>query len=218
MQHTFWLDRWELNQIGFHNSEVNQHLQQNWDLLTLKPNSKVFVPFCGKSLDLLWLRQRNHQVIGVELSAIAAEAFFAENGLSYTVEKKGEFDVFETDGIQIYCGDFFKLPSDILGDVKAVYDRASLVALPSEMRMEYTEKMSQLLPVNSQILLISFNYAQHEMQGPPFSVSDLEIIELFDKWCDRRFLYSEDISDKELHFRQRGVTRIFEAVHILTVR
>lgn len=218
MQHTFWLERWELNQIGFHNSEVNQHLQQNLDLLQLPPNSKVFVPFCGKSLDLLWLRQRNHHVIGVELSAIAVQAFFAENGLSYTVEKKGEFDVFETDGIQIYCGDFFKFPSDILCDVKAVYDRASLVALPSEMRIEYAEKMSQLLPVNSQILLISFNYAQHEMQGPPFSVSDSEIIELFDKWCDRCFLYSEDISDKELHFRQRGITRIFEAVHILTVK
>lgn len=217
MQHTFWLERWELNQIGFHNAEVNQHLQQNWDLLTLPPNSKVFVPFCGKSLDLLWLRQRNHHVIGVELSAIAAEAFFAENKLSYTVEKKGEFDVFETDGIQIYCGDFFKLPSDVLCDVKAVYDRASLVALPSEMRIEYAEKMSQLLPVNSQILLISFIYAQHEMQGPPFSIESAEIEKLF-YWCDIKHLYSKDISDKELHFRQRGVTRIFETVHILSVR
>jgi thiopurine S-methyltransferase len=217
MQHIFWLDRWELNQIGFHNSEVNQHLQQNWDLLKLPPNSKVFVPFCGKSLDLLWLRQRNHHVIGVELSSIAVRAFFAENQSPYTVEQKGEFEVFEADGIQIYCGDFFKLPSDVLCDVKAVYDRASLVALPSEMRVQYAEKMSQLLPANSQILLIAFNYAQHEMQGPPFSVSDLEIAELFEKWCERRLLYNQDISDKEPHFRQRGVTHIFETVHILTV-
>jgi thiopurine S-methyltransferase len=154
MQHAFWLERWE----------------QNWSSLELPSNCKVFVPFCGKTKDLLWLRQQGHHVIAVELSLIAVEAFFTESKLPVKELQVGEFKLFETDGIQIYCGDFFKLPSDILRCVQAVYDRASLVALPTEMRVQYAEKMRDMLFSSIQILLVAFDYPQHEMQGPPFSV------------------------------------------------
>ena len=218
MQKTFWLERWQLNQIGFHNADINSHLKQNWSSLELVANSRVFVPFCGKSQDLLWLRQQGHQVIAVELSLLAVGTFFAENKLPFNKTQVGDFDLFETDGIQLYCGDFFKLPADILTGVQAVYDRASLVALPAEMRFQYAEKMRDLLPSHTQILLVSFFYHQHEMDGPPFSVTQQEVMTLFGEWCNIRQHYSEDVSDKEVHFKARGLSVIHEEVYSITVR
>ena len=218
MQKTFWLERWQLNQIGFHNADINPHLKQNWPSLELVANSRVFVPFCGKSQDLLWLRQQGYQVIAVELSLLAVESFFAENKLPFHKTQVGEFDLFETDGIRLYCGDFFKLPADILTGVQAVYDRASIVALPAEMRFQYAEKMRDLLPLHTQILLVSFFYHQHEMDGPPFSVAQKEVMTLFGEWCNIRQHYSEDVSDKEVHFKARGLSVIHEEVYSITVR
>ncbi len=214
MQHSFWQERWQQNQIGFHNSDINRHLQQNWSLLNLKPESKVFVPLCGKSNDLLWLHQQGYQVIGVELCRIAVEAFFTENQLPVVKTKRDEFELFESDGIQIYCGDFFALPSHVLNEISAVYDRASLVALPCEMREQYINKMQSLLPENTQTLLVAFTYPQHEMQAPPFSVDSTEVERLFD-CCDIKHLYSEEISDKEPHFKARGVSFIQEDVYLI---
>jgi thiopurine S-methyltransferase len=218
MQHEFWLERWQLNQIGFHNQQINRHLKQNWSLLNQPTDSVIFVPFCGKSKDMLWLRDQGHQVIGVELSPLAVEAFFIENGLSVKTVQQDKFKVFETDKLRIYCGDFFDLTANELLNVNAVYDRASLVALPPEMRLDYTVKIRQLLRTGTQILLIAFEYLQHEMQGPPFSVHETEVSELYGNWCDVKLLYSEDIYDQEPHFRERGLSRIQEEIYILSVK
>ncbi|MEA2773553.1 MAG: thiopurine S-methyltransferase, partial [Acetobacteraceae bacterium] len=81
MQPEFWRDRWFRGQIGFHQPAVERYLEEHWaDLDTVK-GSCVFVPLCGKSLDLLWLRDIGHGVIGVELSDIAVQAFCMENGI-----------------------------------------------------------------------------------------------------------------------------------------
>jgi thiopurine S-methyltransferase len=218
MQQTFWLERWELNQIGFHNQQTNHHLKQNWSLLNQPTGSVIFVPFCGKSKDMLWLRDQGYQVIGVELSPLAVEAFFIENELPVKIVQQDKFKVFETDNIRIYCGDFFDLmPHDLL-TVNAVYDRASLVALPPAMRLDYSVKMRQLLRTGTQMLLVAFEYLQHEMQGPPFSVHETEVSELYGNWCDIKLLYSEDIYDQELHFREKELSRIQEEIYILSVR
>lgn len=218
MQQTFWLERWELNQIGFHNQQTNRHLKQNWSLLNQPTGSVIFVPFCGKSKDMLWLRDQGYQVIGVELSALAVEAFFVENALPVKIVQQDKFKVFEVDNIRIYCGDFFDLTAHDLLSVNAVYDRASLVALPPEMRSDYSVKMRQLLRTGTQILLVAFEYLQHEMQGPPFSVHETEVSELYGHWCDLKLLYSEDIYDQEAHFREKGLSRIQEEIYRLSVR
>ena len=218
MQQEFWLERWKLNQIGFHNQETNRHLKQNWSLLHRPTGSVIFVPFCGKSKDILWLRDQGYQVIGVELSPLAVEAFFIENELSAKTFQQDRFKVFETEGIRIYCGDFFDLTANDLFGVNAVYDRASLVALPPEMRTEYTVKLYQLLQTGTQMLLVAFEYFQHEMQGPPFSIHESEVSVLYENWCEVKLLYSEDIYDQEPHFREKGLSRIQEQVYALSVR
>jgi thiopurine S-methyltransferase len=215
MQQEFWHERWQLNQIGFHSEKVNHHLQQNWTALNIAPGSRVFVPLCGKSNDMLWLLAQDCEVIGVELSPLGVQAFFAENGLSATTSWQGKFSVIETDGLRIYCGDFFDLTANDLTGVRAVYDRASLVALPPVMRAAYAAHMQHLLEPGTKTLLVAFDYPQHEMQGPPFSVQASEVQALYRSWCDVEMLYTEYILDREPGFRDKGVSRMEEQVYAL---
>lgn len=218
MDHAFWHERWQLNLIGFHNETINPHLQTFWSRMNVAKARQVFVPLCGKSLDLLWLRAQAHEVIGVELSPLAVRAFFAENDLEPTASQTAGFTVHEADGLRLYCGDFFALTPDQLGDVGAVWDRASLVALPPEMRVAYAAHLQRLLRPECQILLVAFDYAQCEMQGPPFSVQKHEVEALYGHWCDIEWLGSEDVLTREPHFRQRGLSALDEQVYLLTVR
>jgi len=176
----------------------------------------VFVPLCGKSNDMLWLLAQGFEVIGVELSPLAVQAFFAENGLSVTSRQQGKFSVSETEGLSIYCGDFFDLSGNDLAGVNAVYDRASLVALPPEMRTAYALHMQSLLKPGTKTLLVAFDYPQHEMQGPPFSVQTHEVKALYGNWCHVELLQTEDILDREPGFRAKGVTRMQEQVYAQT--
>ncbi len=93
MDAEFWKQRWENNQTGFHLDEVNPFLPRFWSQLHLPEKGKVFVPLCGKSLDLLWLREQGHDVCGVELSPLAVQQFFAEQGLQPKRHQDGEFEI-----------------------------------------------------------------------------------------------------------------------------
>jgi len=218
MQPDFWRERWQQNQIGFHQGEINLHLQQFWPALGVAPGSRVFVPLCGKSGDMLWLRAQGYEVVGVEFTSLAVQAFFAENDLQITTSTQGRFSVYEADGIRIYCGDFFDLTADDLAGVSAVYDRASLIALPPQMRPAYAAHMLRLLAPGTKTLLVAFDYPQHEMQGPPFSVGEQEVQALYAKQCEVRRLNEVDILDQEPRFRDKGVTRLQERVYALAVR
>lgn len=218
MQHEFWLERWKQNQIGFHKQEINPYLQYYWSRLAVSQGDRVFVPLCGKSNDMLWLRAMGYQVVGVELSPLAVESFFSDNDLKPTVRRKGDFWVSEVDGLQIFCGDFFALRPADLGHIKVVYDRAALVALPADMRINYVSSLSTLLSTNTQILLITLDYPQYEMQGPPFSVQGEEVNRLFSTWCDVELLASEYVLEQETSFKERGLTRMVEQTYRLGVR
>lgn len=216
MQPDFWHERWENNQIGFHQASINLHLQQFWPALDIAPGQRVFVPLCGKSADMLWLRAQGHDVVGVEISPLAVQAFFAENGLTASVHQHGRFSVHEADGLRVYCGDFFDLTAEDLAGLHAVYDRASLIALPPEMRPDYAAHMRRLLAPATRTLLVTFDYPQHEMSGPPFSVQDPEVFELYGDHCAIELVHDADILDQETRFRDRGVTALHEKVYVLT--
>lgn len=218
MQHDFWHQRWEQNQIAFHSHEINPQLQRYWPTLAIQPESRVFVPMCGKSNDLLWLLAQGYKVVGAELSPTAVAAFFKENNLQPTVRQQGNFSISEIDGLQIYCGDYFDLSAADLGRIDAVYDRAALVALPPEMRVDYVARMSTLLEPEQKILLVSFDYAQHEMSGPPFSVPADEIELLYGNWCTIELLTSEEVLQREESLQERGLGRLDEQVYRLVVR
>ncbi|MEJ2059725.1 MAG: thiopurine S-methyltransferase [Gammaproteobacteria bacterium] len=212
MNPEFWHDRWTHNEIGFHQQQFNLHLQQHWTSLKAEYGSRVFVPLCGKSLDLLWLAGEGHRVLGVELSPIAVEAFFEENNLTPNVESFSNFTIYRLDEIEILCGDFFDLVPDDLQGVQAVYDRASLIALPPEMRALYAVHMRRLLKPGVSELLITLDYPQEEMQGPPFSVTEAEVRALYSEGFEMETIDNLDVLAENERFRERGLSRLNELV------
>jgi thiopurine S-methyltransferase len=214
MEPDFWHQRWRDNLIGFHLPGVNPQLEAFWPQLPVEAGDPVFVPLCGKSLDMLWLAER-HPVTGVELSPIAVEAFFEENDLPSRQSQEGRFSVCESDRARILCGDFFDLQPEQLAHIKAVYDRASLIALPPDMRGRYVRHLEEVLPPDVEMLLITLDYPQEQMDGPPFAVSESEVLELFSAGWSIEHLHEDDVLVREARFRERGLTRMTENVFYL---
>ncbi len=167
-----WLARWGRGQTGWHEAGGNTALRKFWPRLSA--GSRVLVPLCGKSPDLLWLAQQGHDVTGVELSEIAARAFFAETGISFKVESRGRLSCFQglEQAVSIVCGDYFQFLDD---PFDALYDRAALVALPLDLRPDYVEHTKNLLKVDAAQLLITLEYDQSKANGPPYSVLSDEV-------------------------------------------
>ncbi len=208
----FWLQRWQENRIGFHQAQINVHLEAYWPGLDVAPGSTVFVPLCGKSLDMLWLAAQGYRVLGVELSPLAVEAFFRENGLTPEIERQQTFHRYRCGEIEILCGDFFELQSSDLARIAAVYDRASLIALPPDMRTRYVGKLQSLLPGRRPTLLITLDYPQDERQGPPFAVSEAEVLGLYAGHWQVEKIASRDLRDENTRAQ---LSRFEEHVFVL---
>jgi thiopurine S-methyltransferase len=150
-----WLQCWRDQQIDFHQHSVNHLLTRFWPTLDLAFGSRVFVPLCGKSLDMIWLAGQGHQVVGVELSEIAVAAFFRENGLKPNRRQVGQFTLWQHGRISIFCGDYFALSQADLENVETVYDRAALTALPEDIRQRYVSHLRKITAATSQIFLLT---------------------------------------------------------------
>jgi thiopurine S-methyltransferase len=218
VQPDFWHARWGSGQIGFHLTSVHTELRARWPELGVAREGRVLVPLCGKSLDLLWLRDRGHHTVGVELSSVAVEAFCTENGVPARRRRSGEFQVYETPDLELRCGDFFALTSSQLGAVAAVYDRAALISWTEELRQPYVSHLAELTPIGAQTLLITMEYPQAEKAGPPFSISPTEVDRLYGKHHLIRQLARRDILASEPKMRARGVTELYEVSYQLIRR
>ncbi len=218
MEPKFWHERWERAEIGFHQQEINLHLQRFWNRLGPRPGQRVFVPLCGKSRDLLWLAGEGYPITGVEISPVAVEAFFQENGLQPHRWQEGSFEVWEQDEIRILLGDFFALEPLHLADVTGVYDRASLIALPPVMRERYVRKLETILPARAGTLLVTLEYDQTLLGGPPFAVGEAEVQALYGLTYEIELLYTRDALSEESRWRERGLTWLLEKAYRLTRR
>ena len=181
MNPEFWQNRWQEKRIGFNQSEVNSLLIKYWSALNLPASSRVFVPLCGKSIDMVWLSAQGYDVVGVELVESAVQAFFAEQNIQPTIYQhaenpeikcyQGELGDSETKRtITLWVADIFALTSTDIGSIDVVYDKAALIALPADMRTQYSEQVCLLSGTVPQ-LVITLNYDQSKKDGPPFSVS-----------------------------------------------
>ena len=216
MQPEFWLDRWRTAQIGFHQAAVDRHLKAYWPLLKLPANSPVFVPLCGKSLDLMWLRERGHSVKGVELSPVALEAFVMEHGIPARRRVLKGFDVYEADGLTLFRGDYFKLAAALLGSVSAVYDRAALISWTPEARAAYVNHLTLLTSPGTQTLLIAVEFPAEQMSGPPFPLTRDTIENLYADHYSIEELARHDILDLEPRLKARGLTELREVCYRMT--
>ncbi len=228
MEIDFWIDRWENDQTGFHQPQINPYLVyfygEKGPPLEQRDRLRVFVPLCGKSSDMLWLSQNGYKVFGVECSERAVRAFFEENGLACKHATKDDHALYISEkqaadsspAIEIYQGDFFALQADVFDDVSDVFDRASLIALPEDMRKQYAEKMAELLKPGTRVLLVTLSYEQSQMDGPPFSVSEEDVHALYAENFSVQKLCFKDIIDDEQRMKDRGLNSLVETVYKLT--
>jgi thiopurine S-methyltransferase len=215
MKADFWHERWEQGEIGFHQHDFNRHMRDFIDRLQVRSGARILVPLSGKSLDMLWLAEQGYRVTGIELSPLAAEGFFTENGLDFNVDERSGWTVYRGDQVEIHCTDFFAVQKTALPRLEAVYDRASLIALPPEMRPAYAAHLTQLVNPGVRSLLVTLEYPQDQMRGPPFSVSAAEVTTLFSTHWNVEPLHAEDCLANEPRFQKKGLTRLQERVFIL---
>ncbi|MEM9621337.1 MAG: thiopurine S-methyltransferase [Pseudomonadota bacterium] len=216
MKPRFWLERWQKNQIGFHQAEHNKLLLEFWPRLGLGAADKVFVPLCGKSLDMRWLEHAGHDVVGVELAEIAVRTFFAEGNEQPEPHPVDRFMFYQGRQTGIYHGDFFDLTATLLEDVSALFDRGALVALPADMRFRYVDHLLRIIPDGTRMLLLTFEYDQSLVAGPPHSVFPEEIESLFSPRCDIELLESIVTSLLPPHFHSQGISQAVESVYLIT--
>ncbi len=216
MDREFWYQRWRAGQTGFHESDVNPLLIRYWSSLGVDRSDRVFVPLCGKSVDMVWLAAQGHRVLGVELSPVAVEAFFDEQGLDPRVRHRDGFEIWDAGDIRIFCGDFFALDRELIGRIGAVYDRAALIALPETMRADYVRHLRGLLPpAGAPVLLVTLEYDAADMDGPPFPVARSEVDERFGPEWQVECLHHEDALAGSPRLRDKGLTALAQAVYRL---
>lgn len=213
MDADFWHGRWSQNQIGFHQPEGHPLLRKFWGNLGLSPGATVLVPLCGKTLDMHWLVAQGFQVIGIELSALAVDAFFAEARLSPEISSLDSGHIrYQAGPITLYCGDILTLPPHHLSKVDAVYDRAALIALPTPLRDAYTGYLLSGLPAKTPWLLITVDYDTSIMTGPPFAIPAEEVKARFGKTHSLKHLGEQDSLEPDSRLREKGLTALMETV------
>lgn len=176
-----WITAWREGRTAFHQSDVNATLLEHGHRLLDDGPHRVLVPLCGKSVDLSWLAERGHDVIGVELSELAVDALFAEAQRDPEIVP-GDPTLYRSDRLSVFQGDLFALAPEQVratwcdaGCPVRVWDRASMIALPPNLRGAYVDQIRRLAGPGGRILLDTLIYDQVQMPGPPFSVDEGEV-------------------------------------------
>jgi thiopurine S-methyltransferase len=208
MDASFWLDCWREGRTGFHRSEVMPLLERHWPSLQVPRGTRVLVPLAGKTLDMAWLASQGLRVLGVELSPLAVQAFFAERGLEPRRHASPCGEHYVAGDIEIIQGNVFDLDDATLSGCGAVYDRAALIALPAPMRQQYVGSVYARLPAGCRGLLITLDYPPGEMEGPPFTVPPAEVRRLFEADWRVAALEHRDIHANEPGLAARGLSAL----------
>lgn len=209
VEHSFWQSRWQNDQLGFHLSFVHPILKRNLPAYALSPRARVFLPLCGKTLDIGWLLGQGYCVVGAELSELAVSQLFEELGVAPDIGTWAGGQCWRHGGLTVFQGDIFRLTAEDLGPVDLIYDRAALVALPPEMRPAYAEQILMLSGTAPQ-LLITFEYDPAEKDGPPFPVLPEEVERHYGECYAVTESSRKDVLQDSLNFREAGVSRFVE--------
>ena len=222
MDHSFWHNKWDMNQVGFHLDYVHPLLERNLALFqvdgVLKKQGQVFIPLCGKTLDIGYLLSLGYQVIAIELSEIAVQAVFKQLNIEAEISNWSAGKIYQNENFRIYVGDFFTLTQQDLCSseekISLVYDRAALIALPEEMRLEYAQHMAKITQYAPQ-LLITLDYDQSVAGGPPFAVTTSEVEALYGGAYPIQLIEEADIIEQESRFKAKGLTSFYQRAYKL---
>ncbi|XP_056018021.1 probable thiopurine S-methyltransferase isoform X2 [Ostrea edulis] len=189
-------------------------------LINGRQRIKIFVPLCGKSVDMKWLWDQGHTIIGVESVRSAVEEFFKEQSIKYTVSDLpdigGSVFTSEDERMKLYCCDLFKFNSKLEGGMNAVWDRGSIVAINRDERQRYAELLTSLLSPDCRYLLDTLEYDETKYPGPPFYLSEQEIHNLFGDKLSITRLDRIDIFEEA--FKPWGIESLHEKLFLMTVK
>lgn len=219
MEREFWLERWRTGQIGWHQDDGHPFLPRWWSRLETDAGvarfRRAFVPLCGASPDMLWLRERGTAVVGIDLSPLALRTFFEDAGLVPAVDRVCLFERWSADEIELLAGDFFDVDAASLGGFDSIYDRAALIALPAALRPRYVQRVAALADPGTRLLLVALEH-DAAPTGPPFSVPASEIDALYRDAFTVEPLGDEDVTAESVRLRERGARRVVEtAFHLV---
>ncbi|XP_078395399.1 putative thiopurine S-methyltransferase isoform X2 [Cetorhinus maximus] len=218
----YWITCWEKQQIGFHLNIVHEMLKKHLDvLLNGRKQIRIFFPLCGKAVDMKWLADQGHTVVGVELSEIAVKQFFTEQNLPYIQEPVPGMpgvDVFKTpEGqISLFRCNIFDLSSLIAGPFDGIWDRGSLQPLNSSDRQRYSKLMITLMAKGCRYLLDTLVCTRSDFDGLPPKISESETRDLFGHACNIQLLDSSStLTGKQ---KLWGLESFIEEVHLITLK
>lgn len=215
-----WEQRWQEDRIGFHQPQVHKMLESHIDkVLNGRSGVRFFFPLCGKAVDMKWLADMGHSVVGVEISEKGIRQFFEENNMTYSEEPVPAIPgakVFKNSekNISLYQCDMYSFSSSIEGQFGAIWDRGSLVAINPQDRDKYAALVISLMAKDCRYLLDTLLYNPELYPGPPFLVPDEQVHSLFGGSCDIETLQSVDaLTDRQ---RGWGLDYLTEKVHLIT--
>lgn len=211
-----WLEKWKKKETKFDQMQVNPYLIKYEKIFESLEGKKIFIPLCGKSIDILWFLTHGAEVIGVEFSEVAIETFLSENNLIYKKVDKHPFIFYHADSLKFICGDLFQLEKNDVGEFDWIYDRASLIALDDMARVQYANKIFQLSSNQSKMFLITLSYGTTTLEPPPYSVTDEEVYSLFSKNFQIATLSKNENMDIMPHLIQAGFPNLNDRVYLLT--
>ena len=217
MKAEFWLNKWKRNEIGFHQESTNEALEAQWPSVRAPEGGTVLVPLCGKSLDMRWLAQQGHPVIGIEVSALACEAFFAGLELEPETKETGELLSMRAGSYRLLQGDFFSVTAADIGPVDAFYDRAALVAMPPETQPGYVRQLISLLPPGTPGMVNCVEYPKDAIEGPPFSIDEARLRRLLAPLCQVERCASRDVETLGTGLKGQGLAGLTETVYRVRV-
>lgn len=212
---SYWNERWNNDNIGWHKTDVNPALIQNIDALTNgKSEIIVFVPLCGKSSDIKWLYDLNHTVIGVEGSTMAIEAFFSENNLKF--ERNNNLYSTLDKRVKIFNMNLFDCDVKLLGKLDAIWDRGSFVAINFSERSKYVTLMRSLFNEHTRYLLDTLVYDTTVYGGPPLCVTTEDVNRLFSNWAQFDIVYQSDEMNEK--WQSKGLKSFTRNTYLITAK
>merc|ERR1712071_145075 len=186
-----WDGKWKANKSPRHKNEINDFLATHFSHVTkIKNPARILVPLCGKAVDMKWMYDSGHSVVGIEGVEEPIIQFFTEQNLEYRKEMVGNCPCYSTeDGrLKIFQSDLLLIDPEVVGKFDGVWDRGSLVAIYQEDREKYAELLKKLLAESFSYLIATMVYDQSQFPGPPRSVPVEEITKMFGDKCNVQVL------------------------------